>query len=363
MDGRLVNFGYWCGALPELKVDGRLLFVSETSDDNLGYRMRIEDQSLMHPLLLNPCIGSYLLQAQEPTYDFLVSCASTVWEPQKEQYATDLAASDAKVDRYFSVIARSTRLDYSAQDTVDWAYLQSLLKASMDEALDDLWHIRRNADFWLLRMQQHRRSGRTYNLLRSAFGRIDVFHTLYQQMNAKVDHPTNAPLHEIDWLTDVISMHAAFLSVLDQVLRSMQKYLWPTQDDYSTTLPCLFDLMKKNDPILRVMGVHAVLRTMERELQEHDKDKIPFIVMQAFNDIAVVAVCSRETEKHYNFVSYTAVESGDKLIEEGTKWTRRDRPWLAIVEHTLQGLDSKMNKLDTVITDATMSLQQQHFSF
>jgi hypothetical protein len=253
--------------------------------------------------------------------------------------------------------------------------LQSLLKASLDEALDDLWQLRTDATSWLVRMQEVRNSGsgRTSNLLRAMFGRIDVFHVLCERMDALQnkgwcgtqynESMISPPSGHIDSFKDVISMYVAFRCVLNEALSSMRVISWSPHETTNATFSRLVNMINKDDPTLRVMGLDAVLRVIEREIQEVEtQEVIPSAVMQALNDMSVVAVCMRETQKHHTFVPSVNLEYITLANQAEAKWMERERPWTSVIQHALRRLDSKMQKLDDVILDKG-PLSERHRAF
>ncbi|KAH1807661.1 hypothetical protein KXX35_008539, partial [Aspergillus fumigatus] len=202
VDSRFVWLGYWCGALARIKIEGRISFYFGPGEENPKYGIQFEPDTLkQRPGLLNPTIGLYQLRAQKSVYKFLVSCASRVSQP--------LMLGDHPSD--------------STDGGTSLSLLSRSAQASADEALDDLWRLRTDAEFWLLRMMEMRKN--TSTLLDRAFNRIDTFVCLSERikeirLNSGRIEPS-IPCDNID-LKNVISLDRVFRSILNRALESVQ---------------------------------------------------------------------------------------------------------------------------------------------
>jgi len=368
-DARHVDLGYWCGALIPMQIAGRISFPFTMGTENSKYEIQSESNGWKRPDLLNPCIGLYQLMAQEKTYEFLVSCLSTPLEPP---IPYDSQSRSTTSGTSLSLLDRSARLGYGRPDCIDWAYLQNVLEASADEAKDDLWHLRTDAEYWLMRIMQMQKN--SSKLLLSVFDRIDIYLTLSQQMKNCENKNWNVgfldgmgntiPSDDTPPLRNVISMHSTLRSILNEALASMQDKDRSPIKDKSITFCYLFDMMKKNDPTLRVMGLHTVLRIIEREISNGETgDPIPFCVRQAFNDMSIMAVCMQETSKHYNFVRNIDNEYASSAEHAQAEWKGRERPWVSLIQSTLKKLDHRVNKLNELVSNDNRSLDERHSDF
>lgn len=352
MDNRSVTHACGCGALPRMKVAGGVTFFSTTSNECSKYGIDFINKS---DPFCNPGMALYYILEQKRMYDSLVKYAralETSWN-----FSASINPSNDRTgsDKALTVLARSARLNYTEPNCINWSYVLSLLAASLDEAQQELYQLRTDHHFWLMRMKEIP-PNRTSTLLRFNFRRIDRFDALYHvldEMDNLAQSGTNGNGSTLSTFSSdtnpfrgVISIYAAFLSVMNDVLASMHDIPWAPEK--STKLfSRAFDLMKEDSPLLRVMGVAEVMRALEGTLEEMQHvEPIPLSVRQIFSDLSVIAVCLREIEKHHSFVPALSQEYGEVLLQGEAKWNERERPWLSVVEHTLHGLGSKLNKLD-----------------
>ena len=154
IDGRSVSLGIFGGNL-KLRVKGSMSFTGLGEAESYGILFQDEFDPDKLPSLheVTASIGVLQLEAQRRTYDFLVSCAKNFTESSDEwtKKVSDCAASN----ECLSLLAQSSRLDYYGRpETVDLKYLDGLVKASLDEALDDLWQLRSVPEFWVERLKK-----------------------------------------------------------------------------------------------------------------------------------------------------------------------------------------------------------------
>jgi len=71
----------------------------------------------------------------------------------------------------------------------------------------------------------------------------------------------------------------------------------------SVTSLRLLQLLKTNDPFLRVMGLFASMRTLDLEIEKSEtKESIPSAMMQALSHISVLAaVCKRQLSINFTY--------------------------------------------------------------
>ncbi|KFY22144.1 hypothetical protein V491_02871 [Pseudogymnoascus sp. VKM F-3775] len=389
IDSYSVRWGIWCGALKQLKVKGRMSFTPETGDGAKSYGISLRPTSDSECLSIpgfnevRPSTGLYQLKAQCYTYDVLVIFAQSLLEPPRpsmrvlanedettgagktevfsegvsevpdipDEYVGDDASFGVadvdlvnKGDECPTLLARCARNNYGrSPNIIDLEYVGDLLRSSLDEALDDLSQQRDSPDSWAMRAASS--SGSASNLLRVIFSRIDTFHTLCLHSDAVLKHdwrkaqdgPT-APSEHREAFRQIVSLHVAL------------KYC-------SIIFSRLFNLVKANEPSLRTMGIHAVMRMIEAQVA------IPFAVMRALNDLSVLVVCLEETSKHCNFASdcssYSSMVTG--LVAE---WETRQRPFMSVIQDSLRELgESKVKKLDALVRKTGDSLPSRHNAF
>jgi hypothetical protein len=123
-------------------------------------------------------------------------------------------------------------------------------------------------------------------------------------------------------------------------------------------------MIKENDPTLRVIGLRTVLRTIEREMLKHNIGyAMPFPIARALNDMSVVAVCMQETSNHYLHIRSLVHEYISLAKDAETEWNQRERPWISLIESTLNNLGRRVNKLKVSISDEEKSLEERHRIF
>ena len=365
-DSRLVSLGYWCGALKLLGIDGRISLYTDPGEESpTNYRIQFHANAFKMPCAQNPAIAIYQLRAQKSVYEFLVYCVSDALKlPMLDGHLSDSTYSGTSL----SLLTRSALLDYRRPDCTDWSYLQNVLEASADEALDDLWRLRTDAQFWLMRIMQVRNN--TSILLSSVFYQIDTFLCLSEEIKRiRLNSGwvvSSVPCDHRGLLEEMISLDRVFRFSLNKALESMQKLVrsseWITQG--TKTLCYLFDMMKYDDPTLRVIGLRTVLRTIEREMSKVNFfDSIPFGIEQTLNDMSVVAVCMQETAKHCQYIRCFDHEYASFANDAEMKWNERESPWILLIESTLRKLGGKVNKLNIFISNEKESLENRHRSF
>ena len=364
-DSQLVPLGYWCGAFKLLKIDGRISFYTDPGEESpTTYGIQFHADASKKPYAQNPAIGIYQLRAQKSAYEFLVFCVSNVLKPSILDHRSDSTYSSTSL----SLLTRSALLDYRRPDCVDWSYLQSVLEASADEALDDLWRLRTDAQFWLMRITQMRKN--TSILLSSVFYRIDTFLCLSEKIKGIRRSSgwavLSVPCDDSGLLRKMISLDRVFRSSLNKALESMQKMArssdWIAEG--TRTFCYLFDMMKENDPTLRVIGLRTALRAIEREMSKVNfSDSMPFHIEQALNDMSVVSVCMQETAKHCQYIHSFDHEYASLANDAETEWDGRESPWTLLIESTLHDLGHRVNKLNIFISNNGKSLEERHRSF
>jgi hypothetical protein len=252
-------------------------------------------------------IGMFQLQAQSQTYTFLVSCPGNLLDPSESDEGIE-ASDHTDSDESLSLLTQFSRLDYYDQpETVDLKYLDSLVKASHwlsygnYEMTTELW-----VKFW--NETPAKTPGRLSNLLHHIFHRIDIFESLSLHLDAVQEHVLSEAQHNGSMTPhppDLTSLYAAFQSSLDEELCRLHNIQWSPGKCTNGIFSRLFNMVRENDPTVWVMGLPPVMRIIDREISKVGaEEKIPITVMQALNDISVLAVCVRETWKHYNFESH-----------------------------------------------------------
>lgn len=303
-------------------------------------------------------------------YAFLVWCLSKQIVRSVEP-ATSTSRDNQ--NETISLLDLSAQLQYKRPDQICWDQLADMSKASADDALDDLWQLRTDAEYWNMRFTDMQMS--TSRLLRSVLGRIDVLLTVDEELRVRhTDFQTSfsddgsvirIPCGD-SRVQGAIFTHSTFRSIINEMLSSLQKDKWLHSDQGNRTLRYLFDLIAKNDPSIRLMGVDTVLRTIERELLAGNAGEIlPFPIAQAFHDMSVVAACMQETSKHINRISKLDIEYA-RLVNSATYASQaRERPWRSLAQGLQDGFLSQGNefKINGEARDKKASLDQRHRKF
>ncbi|THC87370.1 hypothetical protein EYZ11_013182 [Aspergillus tanneri] len=347
-DTRLVELGYWYKSITQMQVEGRMSFYSEIGIDEGGslYGIQFDPDAFKKPHLTDPAIGLHQLIAQKKTYCFLVSCLSAQIEPSVDP------TTSTNRDKY-------------------WDYLTDVFRSSADEAMDDLWQLRNDADYWDLRFTDMERN--TSKFLHSVFGRIDVFLTVGeklrvyrndQQISSSGDLSAIQLSCDDAQITGAISMHATLRSILNEIISSLRGNAWLHRATKNKTLRYLFNLMEKNDPLIRLMGFDVVLRTIERELSGDKLEKAPpFPVVQTLHDMSVVAACMQETSKHYNLILNLDCKYTTLAHDATSEWQERERPWVIPIQKFLKIIQRKGNEFNKEARDENISLEYSHCRF
>jgi hypothetical protein len=126
----------------------------------------------------------------------------------------------------------------------------------------------------------------------------------------------------------------------------------------------LFDMMKENDPTLRMISLRTVLRTIEREMSKVNiSNSMPFPIAQALNDMSVLAICMQKTSNHYQYIRSLNYEYASLANDTETEWNGRERPWILLIKSTIQNLGRKVNQLNVSISNKAQSLKERHRIF
>lgn len=305
LDGRSVGLGLLAGTL-KLRIQGRISFAPGAGySEAESYGISFQDESdVRRPISLSRLpagFGMLQLEAQCRVYDFLVSCAGRSMDTTASGEGTGQAYKRTDSYECLSLLNRSSRLDYCGKpETVDLKYLDILVKASLNEALDDLWLLRADPESWVDRLHETptKPHGRASNLLYAIFHRIDIFQSLSLHLDAVQEHVELQAKHDVSagpHPPDLASLYAAFQSCLDEELCRLHNTQWAPDKRGAGVFSRLFSMAKDNDPTVWVMDLASVMRVIDREIRTVETDEeIPMTVMQALNDISVLAVCVRQ---------------------------------------------------------------------
>lgn len=376
--------GVYSGYLSMKCVPGMILrFVPEISGVE-EYHVLLERSVVIDgassPSNLNeeaPGIGLLQLEAQQCVYKFLADCLSVGLEGHSPVSGNEPSPRITDDNECPSLLARAMRLDYHGRPgMIDFNYLENLMNASLDEAREDLWQLRQDSAVWMHRLDEASgmMHGCTSNHLRLVFGRIDSFHSLSHRLSVVKSYDLfSGRNHELDIsglsedphaLGLLMSMHVAFMSVLEEQLRRFESMTWPEATADRSVLFRLLELLRANDPTLRVLDLAAVMRVIDREIEQVNLGApASFSAMQVLNDVGVIVSCLKESSKHSILVSFVG-EHIHLVNDLEVEWERQDRPWRSVMENTLAALGkTTCQKLDKHIHDQDIDAKSRHVDF
>ncbi|KAF2010690.1 hypothetical protein BU24DRAFT_454989 [Aaosphaeria arxii CBS 175.79] len=330
IDSRSLPLGYYAGGL-KLRVPGAMKFFSDTAVSYIQFEDKYDHAQAQ---LVRTDLGLYQLGAQQRIYAFLSSC------PQK---FVDLAAlecpSQDSIHQSSSLFNQASLLDFRGHpNRVDLDYLVHLTTALRDEAMDHLRQLRSDPDSFIEYWNETSGQGseRVSNLLHTLFYRIDTFQSLSHHLDdVKKRIPTENETAENSntaraYPSNLMSLYTAFQSCLTETVQELARSSW--SPDSNSVFSQLFNMAKELNPVIWMMGIPSVMRVIDREIRADDFGmRIPVTVMQALNDIAILAVCTRETWKHYTFVVDVHAHI-DNVNDLEIWWAKRSRPWTMLAE-------------------------------
>ncbi|KAK5745523.1 hypothetical protein LTR17_001393 [Elasticomyces elasticus] len=351
LDGRSICFGVWIDALAALKCEGRLVFPPDAPLD-------IGDPSEMHIVTaegnklpstsFNPCIGIYQLEALYFIYDFLMSCVDNFLERPPGPNVGSIEVLLKPHDQI--LLDKSAGLDYASPIDIDVRSVDRLLEDSLEEALDDLWQLHLDAQYWSRRMRQFPQ-GERIQLLRSTFDRIDLLTALRRLSQPLLAMVTERNIDPDDYIRlepmvgeAVVALEVALIDAIDQRLQSLRAASW-----VSTNI----------DPPSKQLYDMMVLIPMA---QTRKGERAPLIVVEALDDMLVLAVCLREVHKHYACTPGATADGLADLCYEA--WQSRSQLWKDVIDHMEQSITvDDLLKLDRLVGRATLGLDEKHNQF
>ena len=383
-DDRAVFLGIWTGCLRYIQVPDMVLKFMDDDEYSICFEERKATSSfamLSDSTEAIPAEGFYQLEAQERIYTFLVNCLQDWLAGESHAYqssgnhngrdecaATPLSES-ANGDDYLPLFVRSLRLTYYGDPkVVNLSFLRTLMESSLDEAQEDLWILRDDATTWIHRLEQRpiTADGRAANVLRTVLARIDTFHTLRHHLNDYEARQKNesalSSANDGQAWPALANLSKAFESMLNEILGQVGKMSWSPGKEMSSTFTRLFDLIKANDPVVWIMGLPAVLRTIESEAEGEIGRILPFALMQLLHDMSIISACLQETARYYSSLYHPKeIFLTAKLDEE---WKKQERPWKLVMEDALDTLRGpEWNKLRFEVLDGTVEPGIRHHKF
>ncbi|KAF2181471.1 hypothetical protein K469DRAFT_589059 [Zopfia rhizophila CBS 207.26] len=364
IDGRSIYLGIFGGVL-KFRARGGISFTSgagyeEAESYSISFQDEVDPGKPLPPSEVSASIGILQLQAQSLTYDFLVSFPKDLLDSSTSDKEIEQESKHPGSNDCLSLWTLSSRSDYYGQPkTVDLKYLDVLVKASLNEALDDLWQLRKDPELWGERLDETpaKKPGRVSNLLHVVFHRIDIFQSLSLHLDAVQQHILFEAQHDGSTSPhppDLASLYSAFQSSLDEKLCQLHNTQWSPEKYSGSVFSQLFDMLKENDPTVWIMDFPSVMRIIDREIRKVGTVEIPIGVMQALNDLSILAVCVRETYKHYNFEPQ--IDHANKINELEAWWKKRKLPWISVLSALSE---IECHKLDVYVRRREISPQER----
>jgi hypothetical protein len=134
-----------------------------------------------------------------------------------------------------------------------------------------------------------------------------------------------------------------------------------------TTSKYLLELIKKNEPHIRVLGCDIVLRTLETEFSlTGSQDTIPNFIRLVFHDLSVIVSCMQETSKHAHSL-HNELEDVSKYTGQSNRaaveWDQRDRSWEALAGTILSTLGNQVHQLNQAVGNLKRPIRDRHTDF
>jgi hypothetical protein len=354
LDGRGVTTGLFCGSLPELRCESRLSLTSE--DEKYVFKW-----SATAPY--NPAIIFHQLEAQVEIYRFFCACVEDCNLP------ANIFGSERQVEALpSSLLSQMVHIDYITSNRIDLALILDLLNCSLEDAQDDLYALRTDAELWAVRLTAQPQGRRSASFLRRVFDRIDRFdrlRALVYKLSSEGLSGSISKLVEIDEFKGYVTLEVILQSTLDEVASTLSKGKWSRRLS-SETLSGLLSFILQENTVVWIIGHANVLRVIDRELRRHKiRESLPPDVLVTLHDLSVIAYCLRETQKSHIFRPYGQEHKLARLSQESlAKWDEEARPWHSLADDTtaLMGQDLERN-LDALISRTTENLQSRHGKF
>ncbi|KAF4418777.1 hypothetical protein CFRS1_v014975 [Colletotrichum fructicola] len=346
-DGRHHLLGVWAGRKAPIVVEGvsHLEYDDRFSDavreplfydDVVSLGADHETPLQISSMLSNPNALFWQLQGQTEIYRFLGSFADTIHDATTDETGTAIQDNDLDVEGS-PPIARTFFPKYNHDMNINLDDLHEMIRASLDEARDDLWQLRQDPASWHRSTKRMAQGSGSKELLTILFGRVDIFGYLDQLVGDAIQQAGSPLLTEADedTITIAASLDCALSAAFEERLAHFRWIMPPPAGSLTKVGHQLLELIRENDPILRRMGFSAVMRTIDREVV--GGRSFPVAVSQILSDLHVLAVCLEETESHHPSIS-DWVEYFQKSNSFYVEQTGRLRPWKEMLEKAVKAM-------------------------
>lgn len=360
-DGCSVYLGVYCGSMTSLTVTGTISFPLQQSNDT--YEFTWDQATDLLPDLAQdelPTVGFHKLGAQQRIYEWLVESVHLL--PKAMVGLPNTLCCDSGNE--LSVLVRSLLSDYHRpHDRVSFTYLHSLLTAALDESLFDLAQVRKYPDTW----QDWVRCSGWEHVCRTLFMRIDVFSTLATHSNSVQQEEGFEITLKGDSATfrALIAFYYLSKCLIEDIIRQLPKHgRWSPSKIKNKSISKLLQMLQNDDPIAGFIPLLDVMMVIDDESKNcASTQHMPQQVTRVLHDLAVLAACERELEKHSRFVENIA--SYAKIAKEATDGTMTaKRPWKVLLEAALNAIDAEIaHKLTADVRNGTTDLGKRHRRF
>lgn len=360
VDAKLVAFGYWCRHIPTLAVAGRVGFIAPSAPGDVSYGIRFESDHTKHPHWLNPIVARHQLEVQQKTYRILVSLLSVELDELPAALATDTEPP--------SLLTQAMLQLQGKPGQIDWDLVEGILKASMEDSLDELWRLRTDELYWKVMFDELGRN--TAKFLRLIFGRIDTFRLACESLRAYNGTLDEARPHRDSRDNNIrnrvaVSMDATLRSIVNEKLAFLEHVSWSPPADIGATVEYLLELIKKNEPHIRLMGCDTALHILETQLSCTEiQDNVPAFIRLVLHDMSVIVSCMQETRKH---TLHNELEEASAYIGQSNyaamEWDQRDRSWESLADTILGTLGNHVHQLNQVAGNSKRPVRDRHTDF
>lgn len=365
-DAEFIGLGIWAGRLPRKSITGKISLSWDLVSSETEYGFRLEDDAVEHVHLSSPRNVLLELQSQERIYRFLVLCAQAAGDCIPKVDIIETLGKDRLLHRNRVDFGGSLRLSLVQPTVTDWDFVKGLLHGLFDEVLDELRHVRTDAAYWLHQFQGVRKSGpgRTLNLLTAICHRIGIYEALCNQLfvleanswddTEKIGSTASHESRTAGSLENVINFRVALRCILNESLASLRASAWTFQGTQETALARLLSLMTRDEPVLRVMGLHSVMEIVDAEIASQTcRQTIPCDILHLLHTISALSICAEEVDKHMMSLLRPGMEYLLALDRAEDKWARRHDPCKGLLKHTKQWTRAKRHQLDDLATQST----------
>ena len=372
-DGSLAAFRHFSGSLATCRTQGVLRI--EVDENNEYYRVGFQRNISMtdvHPRTRSAHIALSECGAQLSTYNFLASFPAFFLDYCNRMHPHDIATSVTDS----SIIGHYARDASGKFDSIDLEDIKSLVTTAAEETQNHFIRLRKDPEYWfacITQTSQAAKGTRTSNFLYQIFGSIQNWATLESDLRKfEQSKWSEAEFGNTESVSHQAFRHLAYVNcgfhaIMNEKLAFFSKLSWrPPSEGSSTTLRQVLNEMRKNSPIIRLMGVSTVLRALDRELCEVVATvQVPSLMGKALFDLSIAAIGWEATSKFYSFFPSNIRNMNDFLADREEEWKTAQRPWISLIGSALKEMESDrtLEELDSFICRESLTTAHRHHRF